>query len=250
MCIEVSNSCEYQYLVCRGLSYRYRSSVKVSRPEQGDQSHQDDLDRCKTRRRRQAHSDVAAILLQRKDSSNVKGRFDNSNHGQNMQALPFVRAPVPSHAVLNFLRIQAECLPFLASHSQVRRNHHHATPHTARTHILTNSQCRTSLRVVERPTQGSSCRGFWNTATNLRWQKPWQQARPKKTAPLQPNDLPPLPRLLDDAGAASLGRIVKPTNELRMRCTEFDGDGKVTLVNGAFKKSELIAKVQSTITVI
>ncbi|KAH0140847.1 cora-domain-containing protein, partial [Aureobasidium melanogenum] len=51
-----------------------------------------------------------------------------------------------------------------------------------------------------------------------------------------------LPRLLDDAGAASLGRIVKPTNELRMRCTEFDGDGKVTLVNGAFKKSELIAK--------
>jgi hypothetical protein len=28
-----------------------------------------------------------------------------------------------------------------------------------------------------------------------------------------------------------------------MRCTEFDGDGKVTLVNGAFKKSELIAKV-------
>ena len=200
-------------------------------------------------KRRQAASDVAVILQQRKDSANVKGRIDNSDHGQTMQALPFVRAPVPSHAVLNFLRIQAECLPFLASHAQVRRNHHHATPHTARTHILTNSQRRTSLRVVERATQDSSCRGFWNSATNLRWQKPWQQARPKKTAPLQPNDLPPLPRLLDDAGAASLGRIVKPTNELRMRCTEFDGDGKVVLVNGAFKKSELIAKVQSTITV-
>jgi magnesium transporter len=160
-----------------------------------------------------------------------------------MQALPFVRAPVPSPAVLKFLRIQAECLPFLASYSQVRRNHHHAPTDTARTHILTSAQCRGSLRVVGRETLASPCRGFWNSATKLRWQKPWQQVRPKKTAPLQPNDLPPLPRLLDDAGAASLGRIVKPTNELGMRCTEFDGDGKVTLVNGAFKKSELIAKV-------
>lgn len=160
-----------------------------------------------------------------------------------MQALPFIRALVPSHAVLNFLKIQAECLPFLASHSQVRRNHHHATPHTARTHILNSPQRRAFLSDVEKQTLGSSCRGFWNSATKSRWQRPWQQARPKKTAPLQPNDLPPLPRLLDDAGAASLGRIVKPTNELRMRCTEFDGNGKVVLVNGAFKKSELIAKV-------
>jgi magnesium transporter len=160
-----------------------------------------------------------------------------------MQALPFVRAPVPSPAVLKFLRIQAECLPFLASHSQVRRNHHHTPTDTARSRIWTSAQCRASLKLVERQTLVSPCRGFWNSATKLRWQKPWQQVRPKKTAPLQPNDLPPLPRLLDDAGAASLGRIVKPTNELRMRCTEFDGDGKVTLVNGAFKKSELIAKV-------
>jgi hypothetical protein len=188
-------------------------------------------------------SSVTSILHSRKDSSKVKDRFDDINHGQNMQALPFIRAPVPSPAVLKFLRIQAECLPFLASHSQVRRNHHHATTDTARTHILTTSQRRTCLGVAERQTLASSSRGFWNSATRSRWQKPWQQARPKKTAPLQPNDLPPLPRLLDDAGAASLGRIVKPTNELRLRCTEFDGDGKVTLVNGAFKKSELIAKV-------
>lgn len=158
-----------------------------------------------------------------------------------MQALSPARAPIPSPAVLKFLRIQAECLPFLASHSQVRRNHHHAD--TARTQTLVNLQRRASSRVVEQDMLGSLCRGFWNSATRSRWQRPWQHVRPKKTAPLQPNDLPPLPRLLDDAGAASLGRIVKPTNELRMRCTEFDGDGKVTLVNGAFKKSELIAKV-------
>lgn len=160
-----------------------------------------------------------------------------------MQALSLARAPVPSPAVLQFLRIQADCLPFLASHSQVRRNHCHATPDTARTHTLATLQRRATSRVVEQHTPGSLCRGFWNSAIRSRWQRPWQHVRPKKTAPLQPNDLPPLPRLLDDAGAASLGRIVKPTNELRMRCTEFDGDGKVTLVNGAFKKSELIAKV-------
>lgn len=38
------------------------------------------------------------------------------------------------------------------------------------------------------------------------------------------------------------GRIVKPSNELKMRCTEFDENGNVTLVNGEFKKHELIAK--------
>ncbi|CAD0098862.1 unnamed protein product, partial [Aureobasidium mustum] len=144
-----------------------------------------------------------------------------------MQALSLARAPIPSPAVLKFLRIQAECLPFLASHSQVRRNHHHAD--TARTQPLVNLQRRASSKVVEQHMPGSLCRGFWNSATRSRWQRPWQHVRPKKTVPLQPNDLPPLPRLLDDAGAASLGRIVKPTNELRMRCTEFDGDGKVTL---------------------
>ncbi|KAI5195260.1 cora-domain-containing protein [Aureobasidium subglaciale] len=159
-----------------------------------------------------------------------------------MQALCFGRAPVPSPAVLRFLRIQAECLSFLTSHSQIRRSHHHVAPEATRSHSLTSPQRRASLTATEQRTPNFTCRGFQNSTARSRWQRPWQQARQKKTAPLQPNDLPPLPRLLDDAGAASLGRIVKPTNELRMRCTEFDGDGKVTLVNGAFKKSELIAK--------
>ncbi|KAF2434793.1 Mg2+ transporter protein, partial [Tothia fuscella] len=53
-------------------------------------------------------------------------------------------------------------------------------------------------------------------------------------------DLPPLASFLDDN--QSPGRILKPTNELRLRCTEFDENGNVTLVNGEFKKSELIAK--------
>lgn len=35
----------------------------------------------------------------------------------------------------------------------------------------------------------------------------------------------------------------KAANELRLRCTEINEVGNVTLVNGEFKKSELIAKV-------
>jgi len=70
----------------------------------------------------------------------------------------------------------------------------------------------------------------------------WPFSKPKKSkAPLQPDDLPPLSDFLDDN--TSLGRTLRPANELKLRCTEFDGGGNVTLVNGEFKKSELIAKV-------
>jgi magnesium transporter len=44
----------------------------------------------------------------------------------------------------------------------------------------------------------------------------------------------------DNAGLG--GRIIKPSNELKLRCTEFDENGNVTLVNGEFRKSELIQK--------
>jgi magnesium transporter len=46
-------------------------------------------------------------------------------------------------------------------------------------------------------------------------------------------------------GMFNIGRSLsaKATNELRIRCTEFDINGDVTLVNGEFRKQELIAKV-------
>lgn len=46
-------------------------------------------------------------------------------------------------------------------------------------------------------------------------------------------------------GLFNIGRgfAAKASNELRIRCTEFDNNGNVTLVNGDFRKSELIAKV-------
>lgn len=44
--------------------------------------------------------------------------------------------------------------------------------------------------------------------------------------------------------AYALGRTMsaKTANEQKLRCTEFDENGNVVLVNGEFKKSELIAK--------
>lgn len=67
---------------------------------------------------------------------------------------------------------------------------------------------------------------------------PKQTKNPKH----QNNHLPPLSGFLDDSNAGLGGRITKPSNELRLRCTEFDENGNVTLVNGEFKKGELIAK--------
>ena len=71
----------------------------------------------------------------------------------------------------------------------------------------------------------------------------WSFNRGKPQTPLKPNDLPLLPNFLGE-GSTSLGRSAgKASNELKLRCTEVDENGKVVLVNGEFKKSELIAKV-------
>ncbi|KAJ5241947.1 uncharacterized protein N7469_000274 [Penicillium citrinum] len=54
------------------------------------------------------------------------------------------------------------------------------------------------------------------------------------------------PALIDDGaeGMFNIGRglAARASNELRIRCTEFDNNGNVTLVNGEFRKLELIAK--------
>ena len=74
----------------------------------------------------------------------------------------------------------------------------------------------------------------------------WKQEKRKEKS-LKPTDLPPLPSFLDEFGGTNLGRnkTGKPGNELKLRCTEFDANGNVTLMDGEFKKSELIAKVRT-----
>lgn len=78
-------------------------------------------------------------------------------------------------------------------------------------------------------------------------QRLWGSKRRKEDSALKPDDLLPLPSFLDDAGGAVLGRskVGKAPNEMKLRCTEFDENGKVTHANEEFRKTELIAKVCS-----
>lgn len=74
----------------------------------------------------------------------------------------------------------------------------------------------------------------------------WGFNRRKSADALKRNDLPSFPGFLGDGAETTLGRSIagKASNELKLRCTEIDGNGNVTLVNGEFRKAELIAKVQ------
>jgi magnesium transporter len=76
-------------------------------------------------------------------------------------------------------------------------------------------------------------------------QRLWGSRKRNGAEALKPNDLPGLPSFLDDANGQVLGRskLGKASNEMKLRCTELDENGTVTVVNGEFKKSELIAKV-------
>lgn len=76
----------------------------------------------------------------------------------------------------------------------------------------------------------------------------WERNKRKSGAgPLQPNDLPPRhPEGYTQDDHGNLGRVMRPINEPRIRCTEFDENGNITLVNSEFRKSELIAKVCHT----
>lgn len=86
-------------------------------------------------------------------------------------------------------------------------------------------------------------RSFSTTPSNNAWNI-FKSAHRRRLDQLQ---APPPPPDENSAGSmgfgSSLGRIMRPANELKMRCTELDEHGNVTLVSGEFKKSELIAKV-------
>jgi magnesium transporter len=89
----------------------------------------------------------------------------------------------------------------------------------------------------------STHRAFSTTRANNGWNI-FNTAKMRKLAQLQPPPPPPDDTSGSSGFGSSLGRIMRPTNELKMRCTELDEHGNVTLVSGEFKKSELIAKVR------
>jgi magnesium transporter len=88
----------------------------------------------------------------------------------------------------------------------------------------------------------------WHASNNDRgWLRHLWGRKQKMPRPLKSDDLP-LGSFLEQGGEApmfNLGRNMSPksANEAKLRCTEFDENGNVVLVNGEFKKSELIAKV-------
>ncbi|KAK3714324.1 magnesium ion transporter [Vermiconidia calcicola] len=131
----------------------------------------------------------------------------------------------PSPALLRFLRAQLSASP--------------STLLRCKPQSLSKQCCR-AYTTVRQPDNARPI----STSSSLN-QSFWRRLRPQKQTKSQKQhstDLPPLPGFLDDSNAGLGGRIIKPSNELKLRCTEFDENGNVTLVNGEFRKGELIAK--------
>jgi len=90
-------------------------------------------------------------------------------------------------------------------------------------------------------------KGWHGSHDGRGWLRHLWGRKQKIPKPLRSDDLP-LGSFLEDGGEAptfNLGRNMSPksANEAKLRCTEFDENGNVVVVNGEFKKSELIAKV-------
>lgn len=81
----------------------------------------------------------------------------------------------------------------------------------------------------------------YNSSESQGW-KNWLPQKSKKDK--EAGYMPPLPNIFEDLGNGSgRSKLGKAGNELKLRCTEIDENGKVTTVNGEFKKSELMDKV-------
>lgn len=95
------------------------------------------------------------------------------------------------------------------------------------------------------PRQERSCGDGPNRTPHTSWmEKLWGSGPIRGARPLQPKDLPAHDEL-SDGSMFNSRRILtaKAASEPRLRCTEVDEDGEVILIDGEFKKMELIAKV-------
>lgn len=140
----------------------------------------------------------------------------------------------PSPALLRFLRAQLSC------QTPINQSRPSASPRFD-LHGSLSKQCIRKLSTARRTdntrplsTSSSFSQAFWR---RLRPQKQTKSLRYHNDDPKSS-----LGSFLDDSNTGLGGRIIKPSNELKLRCTEFDENGNVTLVNGEFRKSELIAK--------
>ena len=172
----------------------------------------------------------------------------------------------PSTSLLRFLRSQLDTQTLThPSHRSSTANRYKTSTapapltRTCRANIHTSAWTRSPVQhPLSTPSSSSRARSVANYNRQPQSSRPfsvsptsregfWRRLRPQSSntgsRKLLQDDLPPLPGFLDDSAGLG-GRKIKPSNELKLRCTEFDENGNVTLVNGEFRKSELIAKVR------
>lgn len=170
-------------------------------------------------------------------------------------------SPIPSASLLHFLRCQ------LGPQQPACRSLPNSK--TARRAITTSTECAavrqrlsgaarnctenkarpTSIRrrcnsTVNSPIKSSQSLRLLSTSPGLQgtfWRRLRSPPRTTAAERFRDNGLLPFQDLLDDPQGLG-GRNIKPSTDLKLRCTEFDGNGNVVLVNGEFKKQELIAK--------
>lgn len=118
-----------------------------------------------------------------------------------------------------------------------------------------SSQLRTSLTTRSEATRSIECNNIPNhgslrnvSTKSRRWWHNWLFKK-ESYQKWKNSTSPPITSFTDDGAEGNLfnlGRTLasKTLDEPRLRCTEFDENGNVTLVNGEFRKSELIAKVR------
>lgn len=119
-------------------------------------------------------------------------------------------------------------------------------PHANTSALQHQAQSRPSISNRQLYTR-RAVQGRRNASTGFRrWaQRIWGLNR-KGGQGLRPDDLPRGRGDSSETAVFSLGRAVsaKAAAQPKLRCTELDENGNVTLASGEFKKSELIAKVR------
>lgn len=182
-----------------------------------------------------------------------------------------IRPPVPSRTLLRFLRSQSDnafpVSPVLGSttgrckHSRNITTSARASPLAATTTrtCLPTTACSTS-RIYTPQTANAAYFSTSKLAGNKwvqdrckeppqpppSWQERlWGIAARRGDKPLKPEDLPGQEDFEHGSSMFTARRIMtaKAAAEPRLRCTEVDENGEVILVDGEFKKTELIAKV-------
>ncbi|KAG6034249.1 magnesium ion transporter [Claviceps citrina] len=189
-----------------------------------------------------------------------------------MQPSSLASSPVPSRTLLRFLKSQSDAafstcgsksgssVAYGTSVCRRARAAYAASGIKTKTRSLaTATAATTALRstrssFASRP--ASLDRAFGTTATTRKqseakqrhepsWQERLWGSRARKGAkPLKPDDLPAHDDFEHGSSMFTSRRVLsaKAALEPRLRCTEVDENGKVILVDGEFKKTELIAK--------